>query len=187
MVKWDCFVGNIEHHVRDEQLRMIFSEVGFVRDIRMKKENGPFCYGFVEFDHPDSVRAAIALLDGRVVGSRQITVNHSNNSGLMGEQITKVPEAQSNAIGLAIDQNISVEDMAKVMRETQEFAKAQPREMQTMLKDYPNLAVALLHVAFRLNMSLPQAQQTQAVPFAQPPSWSAAAPVVSWGVFLRFC
>ena len=132
MVKWDCFVGNIDYQVRDEQLRMIFSEVGFVRDIRMKKESGPFCYGFVEFDHPDSVRAAIALLDGRVVGSRPITVNHSNNSGLMGEQVTKVPETQSNAIGLAIDQNLSVEDLAKVMRETQVFAKAQPREMQTM-------------------------------------------------------
>lgn len=56
--KYDCFVGNIEYGVTEEQLVSIFSEVGVVLGVKMKStERGPSAgYGFVEFEEPEAVR-----------------------------------------------------------------------------------------------------------------------------------
>ena len=71
-MKWDVFVGNLEYSVSDELLTTIFSEVGRVVSVRMKTEAAgrPAGYGFVEFSDAPTCRAAIALLDGRLVNGR---------------------------------------------------------------------------------------------------------------------
>lgn len=68
---FDVFVGNLDFNVGEDQLAMVFSEVGKVIAVRMKVENGrPAPFAFVEFDDGDSMRAAVSLLDGRMVNQR---------------------------------------------------------------------------------------------------------------------
>ena len=169
MVKWDCFVGNVEYTVGDEQLRQIFSEVGRVKDMRMKLDDQgrPSGYGFIEFDDADTVRAAIALLDQRHVGNRPMKVNHSNNSGMAQEAPPiRVPDDQRQAIPRAIQHHFTMPEAAQIIAELKQMAEAQPHEVQAMLRSYPNLAVAVLHMQMMLGMH-PPVESLQQLPTVQ--------------------
>lgn len=71
MAKYECFVGNVDYGVSDEHLVTIFSEVGKVIDIRLFSDAG---YRVVTFEDPETARAAVALLDGRLVQTRPLQV-----------------------------------------------------------------------------------------------------------------
>ena len=72
------YVGNIAFTTTEEQLREAFSAHGVVVELNlmMDRETGrPRGFGFVTMGSPEEAQAAIAGLNGRSVGGRELTVN----------------------------------------------------------------------------------------------------------------
>ncbi len=66
----------------------------------------PAGFGFVEFDDAETVRAAIALLDGRLVNQRPMKVGHSKDSGL-DFSVQPIPQGQACAIQTAVQNSFN--------------------------------------------------------------------------------
>lgn len=70
-------VGNLPHHMTEEQLETLFSEAGLVdsANITSYLHNGESCgFGFVAMKTPEESQKAITLFHGRLVGGRPLTV-----------------------------------------------------------------------------------------------------------------
>lgn len=74
------YVGNLSFETTESQINDLFAEHGEVNDVSLltDRETGrPRGFGFVEMKNDQSARNAIAALDGREVGGRQIKVNEA--------------------------------------------------------------------------------------------------------------
>jgi len=71
------FVGNLPHDATEDSVQSLFSEFGTVRSLKLAADvfSGK-CKGFayVEMEGHEA-RAAIAALNGRMVGERSLRVN----------------------------------------------------------------------------------------------------------------
>ena len=70
-------VGNLPHHMTDEQLQTLFSEAGLVASAKIITylHNGQTRgFGFVSMKTREEGQKAISLFDGRVVDGRSIAV-----------------------------------------------------------------------------------------------------------------
>ena len=77
MSKKKIYVGNISFQTTEEELRTMFSEFGEVHSVNLitDRETGrPRGFGFVEMDGADE---AIAALDQKDFGGRNLTVNEA--------------------------------------------------------------------------------------------------------------
>jgi cold-inducible RNA-binding protein len=74
------YVGNLSFSTTEAELREIFSAHGEVASAQlvMDRDTGrPRGFGFVEFTNDEHARAAIAALNGKNVGGRDLTVNEA--------------------------------------------------------------------------------------------------------------
>ncbi len=76
----NLFIANIDWKVRDEDLRELFESAGEVSSARIVKDRNTGRskgYGFVEMPNDDEGRTAIASLNGKMLGAREIVVNEA--------------------------------------------------------------------------------------------------------------
>lgn len=74
------YVGNLSYDVTDSALEQMFQEYGEVRSAQviMDRDTGRSKgFGFVEMGNDNEAQAAIAALNGKQVGGRQLTVNEA--------------------------------------------------------------------------------------------------------------
>lgn len=74
------YVGNLSFSTSESELREMFSQFGDVTSasLVMDRETGrPRGFGFVEFGNDEHARAAIAGLNGKNIGGRDLTVNEA--------------------------------------------------------------------------------------------------------------
>ena len=72
------YVGNLSYSVRDADLEQQFSAFGSVRSAKVMMDrdtNRSKGFGFVEMSSAAEAEAAIAALNGKNVGGRDMTVN----------------------------------------------------------------------------------------------------------------
>jgi nucleolysin TIA-1/TIAR len=63
------YVGNVASDASDEQIRAVFSEYGFLDDLRIQRDKG---YCFVRYQSHDQATRAIMGCNGRLLGSKAI-------------------------------------------------------------------------------------------------------------------
>ena len=74
------YVGNLSFNTTEADLRAAFADVGNVADLKimMDRETGrPRGFAFVEMSTDNEARDAIAKLDGRELGGRNLKVNEA--------------------------------------------------------------------------------------------------------------
>jgi len=74
------FVGNLDWATTEEELERLFYGYGTVERVRIitDRDTGrPRGYGFVEMPNATEAHAAIAGLNGTLVGGRTVTVNEA--------------------------------------------------------------------------------------------------------------
>ena len=72
------YVGNLSYSMRDNDLELEFSPYGSVQSAKVMMDrdtNRSKGFGFVEMSSAAEAEAAIAALNGKNVGGRDITVN----------------------------------------------------------------------------------------------------------------
>ncbi|KAJ7363316.1 hypothetical protein OS493_011603 [Desmophyllum pertusum] len=83
LAKWrrnlfSIYVGHLPFDIRKKELVQLFSEVGNVQDVHLQPAaKGSYTYGFIRFCTLDECRDAVALLHGRFLGNRTITVEYA--------------------------------------------------------------------------------------------------------------
>jgi cold-inducible RNA-binding protein len=76
----NVFVGNLAFQTTESDLRGLFEPFGQVDRVHMAmdRETGRARgFGFVEMSNDEEAKAAIAALDGKEVGGRNVTVNEA--------------------------------------------------------------------------------------------------------------
>jgi len=76
----NLFVGNLAFQTTESDLRALFEPFGQVGRVHMAmdRETGRARgFGFVEMTNDDEAKNAIAALDGKEVGGRNVTVNEA--------------------------------------------------------------------------------------------------------------
>ena len=74
------YVGNLSYTTTEEELRELFAQAGGVQSVTLPtdRETGrPRGFGFVEMASEEDARKAISMLDGKMLGERQLKVNES--------------------------------------------------------------------------------------------------------------
>jgi RNA recognition motif-containing protein len=74
------YVGNLPYGVGDDELRQMFEEFGTVQSasVVMDRDTGRSRgFGFVEMPDDSGAEAAIAAMNGKSVGGRNLTVNEA--------------------------------------------------------------------------------------------------------------
>jgi RNA recognition motif-containing protein len=74
------YVGNLSFSTSEDELRTLFSEHGAVASatLVMDRDTGrPRGFGFVEMNNDEEAKAAIAALNGKNIGGRDLTVNEA--------------------------------------------------------------------------------------------------------------
>lgn len=74
------YVGNLSYTTTEEELHALFTQAGGVQSVTLPtdRETGrPRGFGFVEMASEEDARKAISLLDGKMLGERQLKVNES--------------------------------------------------------------------------------------------------------------
>ncbi|HEX8733632.1 MAG TPA: RNA-binding protein [Ktedonobacterales bacterium] len=74
------YVGNLPYSADDEQLRQLFTSYGTVVDARVitdRTTGQSKGFGFVEMSTEDEARAAIAGLNGTMMGSRPLRLDEA--------------------------------------------------------------------------------------------------------------
>ena len=72
------FVGNLSFQTTEDDLRDTFAQHGTITDVKIMTDRmtgRSRGFGFVEMASSDEARKAIAAIDGRDHGGRQLTVN----------------------------------------------------------------------------------------------------------------
>jgi len=73
-----AYVANLPWRATEDDLASLFSTYGTVVDVRIIQDPATGRsrgYGFVDFAHPDSVREAVAALNGRDFRGRSLIVS----------------------------------------------------------------------------------------------------------------
>jgi cold-inducible RNA-binding protein len=76
----NIFVGNLEFSATEHDVRQLFEQYGVVDTVRIMtdRETGrPRGFGFVEMPDGTEARAAIAGLNGTMLGGRSLNVNEA--------------------------------------------------------------------------------------------------------------
>lgn len=76
----NIFVGNLDFATTEQDLRSLFEPYGQVDNVNIAKDKfsgQPRGFGFVEMANDEQGERAIAELNGRQVGSRNLTVNEA--------------------------------------------------------------------------------------------------------------
>jgi RNA recognition motif-containing protein len=76
----NIFVGNLDFATTEQDLRSLFEAYGQVDNVNIAKDKfsgQPRGFGFVEMTNDEQGEKAIAELNGRQVGSRNLTVNEA--------------------------------------------------------------------------------------------------------------
>jgi cold-inducible RNA-binding protein len=76
----NLFVGNLSFQTSEDELRNLFAPFGDITRVHMAtdRETGRFRgFAFVEMSNDDGASKAIAALDGKEVGGRNIKVNEA--------------------------------------------------------------------------------------------------------------
>jgi len=163
--KNDVFVGNIEYGTTDDMLRIIFSEIGKVLSVRMvieKSTDKPKGYGFVEFEDSETVKNAILLMDGRIVNGREMRVKYSHNSQMTEPEPMKMGSPPPVPIHEVVNNSFSKGDMYDMVLQTKRMAENNPGLVRNLLKAYPKLAVAMLHMQVTIGMQPPPRPKSSA-------------------------
>jgi RNA recognition motif-containing protein len=74
------YVGNLSYTTTEEELQALFAQAGGVQSVTLPtdRETGrPRGFGFVEMASEEDARKAISMLDGKLLGERQLKVNES--------------------------------------------------------------------------------------------------------------
>lgn len=74
------YVGNLSYQATDQELHDLFSEVGSVTSAQVvtdRYSGQSRGFGFVEMSSDDEAQKAIAAINGRSVGGRNLVVNES--------------------------------------------------------------------------------------------------------------
>lgn len=74
------YVGNMSYNTTEAELKELFGGYGEVKSVAVitDRETGRAKgFGFVEFANDDDAKAAIAALDGKEVGGRNLKVNEA--------------------------------------------------------------------------------------------------------------
>ena len=74
------YVGNLSYTTTEEELQALFAQAGGVQSVTLPtdRETGrPRGFGFVEMASEEDARKAISMLDGKMLGERQLKVNES--------------------------------------------------------------------------------------------------------------
>jgi RNA recognition motif-containing protein len=74
------FVGNLEYTITEQALRQVFETYGTVDRVNIPQDRDtgrPRGFGFVEMPDPAEAQAAIAGLQGTVLGGRTLSVNEA--------------------------------------------------------------------------------------------------------------
>lgn len=74
------FVGNLSYQVTEEELRQEFMAFGAVSSVSIatdRYDNRPKGFGFVEMPTKSEAEAAIAGLNGKMLGDKGLVVNES--------------------------------------------------------------------------------------------------------------
>ena len=74
------YVGNLPHHITEEQLLTLFSEAGHVVSAKIitdRQTGQPRGFGFVEMETKAEGQKAISMLNGRTVEGRPLAVNEA--------------------------------------------------------------------------------------------------------------
>lgn len=74
------FVGNLSFETTEEQLNTLFSEAGSVTAAKIitdRHTGQPRGFGFVEMETKSAGQRAIAMLNGRTVDDRPLSVNEA--------------------------------------------------------------------------------------------------------------
>ncbi|PVU99906.1 hypothetical protein BB559_000293 [Furculomyces boomerangus] len=91
------YVGSINFEISEDQLRTVFSEFGSIKHISMSfdaltgRHKG---FGFVEFDVPESSNLALEVMNGKLLGGRNLKVGRPNNYADALKSITVEPPPQ---------------------------------------------------------------------------------------------
>lgn len=97
MSRFSLFVGDLSAVTNEQDLYILFQEIGVITDVRIKRDptnNRSLMYGFVEFDSPKSATDAIRLRNGYLHNGRRIRVswasrkNQNNKSNLVDSSAT---------------------------------------------------------------------------------------------------
>jgi len=74
----NLYIGNLDYGINEDQINKMFSEFGEVNSVNIitdKYTGRNKGFGFVEMPNDDEAKAAIEALNGKVVNSRELTVN----------------------------------------------------------------------------------------------------------------
>ncbi|KAJ2803231.1 hypothetical protein H4R20_002975 [Coemansia guatemalensis] len=76
------YVGSINFELTEEHIHSVFAEFGSVRSVSMSKD--PMTgrhkgFGFVEYDVPEAASLAMEVMNGTMLGGRQLRIGRPNN------------------------------------------------------------------------------------------------------------
>ncbi|KAJ2724490.1 hypothetical protein GGI07_001921 [Coemansia sp. Benny D115] len=76
------YVGSINFELTDEHIHRVFSEFGSVCSVSMSKDANTGRhkgYGFVEYEVPEAAALAVEVMNGTMLGGRQLKIGRPNN------------------------------------------------------------------------------------------------------------
>ncbi|KAJ2763060.1 hypothetical protein IWQ57_005649, partial [Coemansia nantahalensis] len=76
------YVGSISFELTEEHLQRVFGEFGTVRSVSLGRDAGAGRhkgFGFVEYDVPEAASLAMEVLNGTMLGGRQLRIGRPNN------------------------------------------------------------------------------------------------------------
>ncbi|KAJ2007290.1 hypothetical protein GGI04_001568 [Coemansia thaxteri] len=91
------YVGSINFELNDEQLKRVFSEFGSVCSVSMSKDPATGRhkgFGFIEYDVPEAATLAMEVMNGTMLGGRQLKIGRPNNYSLAVTQGFPAPPAE---------------------------------------------------------------------------------------------
>ena len=98
------FIGNLPHHMQDEQVRTILSQIGplqgfnLVRDLETGVSKG---FAFFEYEDAELTDKAVAALNGFQVGTKRVTVQRATVDGVKNKVVFGQVDHQVKGLDLS--------------------------------------------------------------------------------------
>ncbi|KAJ2717050.1 hypothetical protein H4R19_000217 [Coemansia spiralis] len=83
------YVGSINFELTEEHLQRVFGEFGTVRSVSLGKDAATGRhkgFGFIEYDVPEAASLAMEVLNGTMLGGRQLRIGRPNNYAVAAAQ-----------------------------------------------------------------------------------------------------
>ncbi|KAJ1735979.1 hypothetical protein LPJ61_000238 [Coemansia biformis] len=91
------YVGSINFELTEEHINRVFSEFGSVRSVSMSKDattGRHKGFGFVEYDVPEAASLVMEVMNGTMLGGRQLRIGRPNNYNVAVTQDFPEPPAE---------------------------------------------------------------------------------------------